>query len=59
MNAKIEVPAKKPKLDAITEIVTGMSPKRIQVKKRQLIRNLLKTNKKLLESHNINSLILF
>ncbi len=50
---------RKQSIENLTEIVTGMSAKRIQVKKRQLIRNLLKTNKNLLESHNINSLILF
>ena len=51
--------SKKPALDNMAELITGLSSKRIQVRKRQFIRNLLKTNKNLLESNNINSLILF
>jgi hypothetical protein len=49
----------KTSLENMTQLVTGLSSKRIQVKKRQFIRNLLKTNKNLLDSNNINSLILF
>lgn len=51
--------ASKPVVENLSEFMTGMSSKRIQVKKRQFIRNLLKTNKNLLESNNINSLSLF
>ena len=54
-----KAPSKMPVVDNFTEFMTGMSSKRIQVKKRQFIRNLLKTNKNLLESNNINSLSLF
>mgnify|MGYP006987283557 CR=1 FL=1 len=60
MNQNIKkTPSKMPVVDNLTEFMTGMSSKRIQVKKRQFIRNLLKTNKNLLESNNINSLSLF
>ena len=52
-------PSKMPVVINLTEFMTGMSSKRIQVKKRQFIRNLLKTNKNLLESNNINSISLF
>lgn len=52
-------PENLPSIDTMAKFVTGISSKRIQVRKRQFIRNLLKTNKNLLESNNINSLILF
>lgn len=48
-----------PVVNNLTDFMTGMTSKRIQVKKRQFIRNLLKTNKNLLESNNINGLSLF
>lgn len=51
--------SKMPVVENLSEFMTGMSSKRIQVKKRQFIRNLLKTNENLLESNNINSLSLF
>lgn len=41
------------------DFVIDFSSKRSLVKKRLFIRNLLKTNKNLLDSNNINSLILF
>ncbi|HEU0137007.1 MAG TPA: hypothetical protein VFQ50_06920 [Flavobacterium sp.] len=59
MNTKKSKSAKKPTLENMAELMTGLSSKRIQVRKRQFIRNLLKTNRNLLENNNINSLILF
>ena len=60
MNQNQKKPTSKlPGVNALNEFMTGMPSKRIQVKKRQFIRNLLKTNKNLLESNNINSLSLF
>ena len=58
LNRKKTAP-RMPVVENLSEFVTGMSSKRIQVKKRQFIRNLLKTNKNLLDSNNINSLSLF
>ena len=46
-------------LELLSEHLTGMKYKRIQVRNRQLMRNLLKTNQQLLKNNNINSLILF
>lgn len=59
MDSKKALPTRKPSLETMAELITGLSSKRIQVRKRQFIRNLLKTNKNLLETNNINSLILF
>ena len=59
MDSKKELRTRKPSLETMAELITGLSSKRIQVRKRQFIRNLLKTNKNLLETNNINSLILF
>lgn len=51
----------KPKtaLENLADNLTGMKYKRIQVRNRQYIRNLLKTNEQLLKDHNEISLILF
>ncbi len=48
-------------LEKLAENLTGsgMQYKRLQVRNRQYMRNLLHTNKQLLKDHNINSLILF
>jgi len=46
-------------LEILADNLTGMKYKRIQVRNRQYIRNLLKTNQQLLKDNNINSLILF
>lgn len=48
-------------LEKLAENLTGsgMQYKRLQVRNRQYMRNLLHTNKQLLKDHHINSLILF
>ena len=46
-------------LASLAENLSGIKYKRMQVKNRQYIRNLLKTNQQLLKDNNINSLILF
>lgn len=50
--------AKSP-LDILADNLTGIKYKRMQVRNRQYIRNLLNTNQQLLKDNNINSLILF
>ncbi len=48
-------------LEKLAENLSGspMQYKRLQVRNRQYMRNLLHTNKQLLKDHHINSLILF
>ncbi|HEX8268968.1 MAG TPA: hypothetical protein VF581_03670 [Flavobacterium sp.] len=50
---------KKNPVETLADNLTGMKYKRLQVKNRQYIRNLLRTNQQLLKDNNINSLILF
>jgi len=50
---------KKTALENLADNLTGMKYKRLQVRNRQYIRNLLKTNQQLLKDHHVNSLILF
>ncbi len=57
--AKTNSTPKKTALENLAENLTGMKYKRIQVRNRQYIRNLLKTNQQLLKDHHVNSLILF
>lgn len=57
--AKKATDKKKTALENLADNLTGMKYKRMQVKNRQYIRNLLKTNQQLMKDHNINSLILF
>jgi hypothetical protein len=59
MKTRLKAVAKKGPLEQLAENLTGMKYKRIQVRNRQYIRNLLNTNQQLLKDNNINSLILF
>ncbi|HEX8562494.1 MAG TPA: hypothetical protein VF676_05885 [Flavobacterium sp.] len=56
---KTTTDSNKTALETLAENLTGMKYKRMQVRNRQYIRNLLKTNQQLLKDNNINSLILF
>lgn len=61
MNTPQEKQVNKHALVKLAENLAGnsMQYKRLQVRNRQYMRNLLNTNKQLLKDHHINSLILF